>query len=157
MNSYKIKGMYSSKLKIFLMLCILFRPEIINQYVSLDNIVNVLRIILCFIIWCDYFLRKKISKFFLIQLLVWSVYNIHCLKTQTWDFNIFSDMIRTISIVCMVEGAYRENKVLLFDALRYMLLLYFICNTITIILGFGVTELFLGFDNDVIMLVMPLL
>lgn len=152
----KIKGLYVNKWLMVIMLMVLFRPEIINKDATLDLIFNILRVIVSFIVIIDYLTGQKFSKLVLLEFLAWGLYNVYSVYNGTWTYNLLINMIICITIVCFTESSFRKNCCYLFEALNVVLIVYLIANTITILMGNDVQNLFLGFDNDIIMILLPL-
>lgn len=153
-----IKGMYCSSYMIAFMLLILIPPAIIQRYKTIDTIFNILRIVMAILIFGDYFLRKKFSGIFCIIAFTWFIYTIFCLFNGSWDYHILVSVAVRISLIAMIESCNsRGYERKFYKGLRQLLLLYLIPNTISILMGNDVKELFLGFDNDSAIQLIPLI
>ena len=155
--SFGINGLYNNKYKTFIMLLILLRPEIINNYPTVDYVFNLLRIVVAIIVVFDYFLIHRFSKLFIAQMAMWTLYVIHCIVNRTYEYHVLVTILIILTLNAMVESCiYKKNETQLFKGLRMMLILYLIANTISILLGYNESRLFLGFDNDFAMILIPL-
>ena len=141
----------------FFLLFIIFRPQSFINYNFLDSMINFFRVIIAVMLIYKYLKLCKISVPFLLVLLIWSSYNILCLYNKTWQFSSFIKLALPLCVVIIVEINLYNGCKSLNKALSILLLFYGIANTITILLGFDVSSLFLGFDNDIVMMVIPML
>lgn len=166
-----IKGLYNNGFKIFLFLAILMPPAIFNKYENIDATINILRIIVAFVIMVDYFIQGKISRFLCIEAGIWIVYLIYCILNNSYEYHVLVDVATIISLTAMIESCFlRENEQNFYKGLRIILFIYLLANTASIFIN-GLeklrsagslyyetkTNLFLGFDNDIAMEMIPLI
>lgn len=156
MASLTVKKMNSVQIKFFLILFILYRPEyvMLNEYI--DLFVNILRIIVT-IVLCIKVIAERKTKVIIFPFVIWGGFNLYCLLNETWSFSVLIEWAIIIDIFAFV-GLYLEtNSYDLYISLSRLLFVYGICNTATIFMGNAYENLFLGFDNDIIMRIIPLL
>lgn len=165
-----IKNLYNNRVLIFIYLFILLPPYIVNHYEFLDLIINILRIIVSIVIITDYFLRGKMSRFFLLEASIWVAYIIYCLLNHTYEYHILVTVASILSLTALIESCFIKNKENHFyKGLQLLLITYLLANFATLMMTdldlLRVTSvdseltagLFLGFDNDAAMELIPLM
>ena len=144
------------QLELFLFLFILYRPEYVLENSYLDEVINGFRVLLTLILLFKIVIKGKVKKI-IFPILIWGYFNIFCLLNNTWTFSVFIEYAIIIDIFVIVAIYYPKYKNDLYLALSDLLFLYGICNTVTILLGNSYEQLFLGFDNDIAMRIIPLI
>lgn len=155
--TYQIKNIYGNRIFLFISLLLIYRPEIFVQIRITEMIWDVGRVILCAFLLLTYALYNHYSKLFVFEIVIWGWYNLYSLYLDVWDFNVLIKFLLILMITILVEMSATQDIMQLIKSLRMILVIYLIANTITIILGFDVSSLFLGFDNDIIMILIPMI
>lgn len=140
----------------FLLLFILYRPEYVLENRYLDEVINGLRVLVTLVLLFKIAKKGKVNKIIL-PIIIWGYYNIFCLLNHTWTFSILIEYAIIIDVFIIISIYYPKKKKDLYLALSDLLVLYGICNTATILLGNTYEQLFLGFDNDIAMRIIPLI
>lgn len=156
MNMFKIKKRNSTNIKLFLILLILYRPEYVLQNTYLDLIVNILRVIITICLIIKVIIVKKRNKLVL-PLVIWGAFNLYCLFNGTWEFSVLIELAIILDVFSLTILYYPLKSEDLYISLSDLLMIYGVCNTVTIFIGNANENLFLGFDNDVAMRIIPLI
>lgn len=142
---------------LFFLLFLIYRPEFILKFEILDSVINILRVLAAIFIFALYVYNNRVTKTMLWIITIWGSFNILCLINKSWSFNVLIELSLIISIAILVELYYNTYYRVMNSAIHSLLFLYAICNTITILAGLDVGNLFLGFDNDIPMRIIPLI
>lgn len=165
-----IKNLYSNWIQIFFFLLILLPPAIVDNDETLDLLVNVLRIIVSIVIFIDYFSKRTISKFFLLEASIWGGYIIYCLLNHTWEYHTLVTVATILSLTALIESCFiKGQEKRFYKGLRLLLRIYLTANFATLMMtdldslrvtsvnADTIDSLFLGFDNDAAMRLIPLM
>lgn len=157
MNLLRIKKTNYIQKELFFLLLILYRPEYVLLNSVITTIVNGLRILVTIYLLVKLFTYKKKLTFIILPFFIWGGFNVYCIFNGTWEFANLIEYLIILDVFALVVIYLPVHSRDLYVALSRLLLIYGICNTITIFMGNAYENLFLGFDNDIIMRIIPLL
>ncbi|MCM1219369.1 MAG: O-antigen ligase family protein [Lachnospiraceae bacterium] len=146
---------YNSRWFLLVALLLIYRPYYFYQISFTASLWDVGRVFLAAFLVISYIARGRYSKLLLFELAIWGWHNVYSLYLDAWSFNAFIELCLIVMITILVELSER-NIAKFIDSLRILLAIYLTANIVTILLGFDEKNLFLGFDNDTIMTLLPM-
>lgn len=142
---------------VLLSIIVMYRPEYFIQIEEMDITINILRVCLVLFIGFTYFVSSAPSKSIIWCTILFGGYNIWCTITRTWNFNVLIEFALILCVNMLIEIWSISRLKILNNTLHFVLLIYGVLNIITILMNLEVEYLFLGFDNDISMRVIPLI
>ena len=153
-----VDNLFRNRLFLIVFLFVLFRPEIVKQYTYLDLIVACIRILAIFVVIYCFIIKKQFSNYNLLFLLLFFCgYNLLSVFYDCLKFHDLINFALVIAVLLLIEFTSNKND---FKPIHFSLGVYIwictVCNIISIFMVNDEKNQFLGFDNDILMKILPL-
>lgn len=153
-----VDNLFRNRLFLIVFLFVLFRPEIVKQYTYLDLIVTCIRILAIFVVIYCFIIKKQFSNYNLLFLLFFFCgYNLLSVFYDCLKFHDLINFALVIAVLLLIEFTSNKND---FKPIHFSLGVYIwictVCNIISIFMVNDENNQFLGFDNDILMKILPL-